>query len=145
MVPFRKNPFTRSTFILPLTLGVMALAAACAGPQSQPATATEIQTRCTVTYAGGIPSHTFTVGQPGSVEGAVLADGDCGSVGQSIAEPLPDGLAFSVDRGGRRWTISGTPTETSGPAQYTIRARAVIGSGPSTVTGSRKVQLSVAP
>ena len=143
MAPFRNIPIHRALPALLLALGVAAMVAACSAPQTQPPPPPEIQTRCTLTYAGNIPNHTFTVGQPGSVQGSVLVDGDCGAVVQSMSEPLPSGLTFSVDWGGRRWTISGTPTETAGPTQYTIQARAVIGSGPADITSSRKVELTV--
>ena len=100
---------------------------------------------CTLTYAAGTPSYVFIAGQFGSAQGGVLADGDCYGVGQSISPPLPGGLEFSVDRGGRRWKISGTPTETADANRYTIQAKATIGSGPATQDTSRSIELRVEP
>lgn len=138
----------RSALISLLMVGVIALTVACSGasspvPSSAPVAVS--QTRCTLTYAAGTPSYTFTVGQFGSVEGGVLADGECKGVGQTINQGLPDGLTFSVDKQGRRWIISGTPSESAGPSRYTILAKATIGSGLTTRSSSRQIDLRVDP
>lgn len=146
MVP-SKTVFSVARPVLALlALGMAAFTVACsAGSVPLPPAAPESQSRCTLTYAAGTPSYTFTVGQFGSAEGGVLADGECSGIGQSVSQPLPDGLAFSVDRGGRRWIISGTPTVTTNSTRYTIQAKATIGSGSATRTTSRSINLRVEP
>jgi len=128
-----------------LALGVLTFAACSGSYPPTPTAAQSVQTPCTLTYAAGTPSYVFAVGQFGSAQGGVLADGDCYGVGQSINPPLPGGLQFSVDRGGRRWQISGTPTETADTTRYTIQAKATIGSGPATQDTSRSIELRVEP
>ena len=79
---------------------------------------------CTLTYAAGEPRYQFTVGEPGRIEGGVLADGDCSGLTQSLTGQLPSGLMFGSDRGGRRWFISGTPTAPADDTLYQIKASA---------------------
>ena len=86
-----------------------------------------IQSRCTLTYAAGESILTFKVGQQAAYQGGVLADGECRGINQSIIGALPEGLDFTVDRSGRRWTMSGTPRSAPSDGVFAIRATAVYG------------------